>query len=659
MSNNTRKPIVLSVKDKNLDPAQNTQFLTASFDVADLKDVFTNKNYSAIRWRGSRTNSNFDYATGFIPDFDHNLTIQDAEARLKRANLNYALITSKSHTTSDHRFHIFIPFKRVVRTKQDYRRIVREIRDKHFPELDRAAMDAARYLFGSPLNATYSDNWSGVDYDPDTALGKEILDAWNDTLTVTTSDGKMINVNFLKEKAPILCPFHDDQSHSAFVTKSNTGNQYFIHCASCQRTYWKVEAPMEERCERFWSHGKDVLEFGIVDDAFYMSSVGKDKFEIFIKAAKKEDKLNAYAYLLDNKHIPHLKFVNHVGNTEVVKSGFEVDREKGIVTVHYAATPARIQDNDFIETYLESTFGQYKEFIKQWLAVYCYTNYRDLPTLILKGERGSGKNTFAEMVHSIFPTISQMWEAKKGNFTSEVEMKLLIADETVCDDPEQYKLLKQYAGSKYARVNKKYKPEYEVPNNMNIIILSNSAIPIYVATAEKPTSEELNQFFVYDFKKLQGAIDPEMDQKLEDRIGHYVRTELKTVFNGINFAGNRYSIKVPITPEEAGLFISNETEEEGVAQKVIDKIIKKLDEGGEYQQFLANGYLPRLLVEDSASATKMGVTKVIKTLREQGYLEMKESEKKQFEKNRFRCYKTTEKLKKAIEEDEKAAKKAA
>ena len=101
------------------------------------------------------------------------------------------------------------------------------------------------------------------------------------------------------------------------------------------------------------------------------------------------------------------------------------------------------------------------------------------------------------MVYGIFPTISQMWEAEGRSFKPEGEKKRLIADETVCDDKEQYELLKQYAGGKLATVNKKYLPPYEVQKNMNIIILSNSAILIYVARDEKPTSEEKNQFFVY------------------------------------------------------------------------------------------------------------------------------------------------------------------
>ena len=437
---------------------------------------------------------------------------------------------------------------------------------------------------------------------------------------------------------------------------SPNGNRPFIHCSACGKTFWKVKSPLEARCERFWSHGTDVFEFGIADDAFYMSSVGKEKFQIFVNALKPEDRQNAYKHLLDNKHICHLKVVNHISDVGIERSRYDVDREKGIVTVRYIPVPVKTEDNPFIENYLQSTFGTHKDFIKQWLAVYCYTNYRELPTLILKGERGSGKNTFAEMVYSIFPTLSQMWEAERRSFTPEAEKKLLVADETVCDDPEQYKLLKQYAGGKHATVNKKYLPPYEVRNNMNIIILSNSAIPIYVKRDEKPISEKLNQFFVYDFKRLEGAVDPEMDEKLEDRIGHYVRTELKTVFDGISFIGNRYSIKVPITTEEKGLFESNETEEESAAEKVIDKILEKFQEPGfQYTKFIDDGFLPKALLEDSVSVTRLGSQKVVKALRELAYLEMTESQKIQRDKKRLGCYKMTEKLVNEIAKEKEAA----
>ena len=380
-----------------------------------------------------------------------------------------------------------------------------------------------------------------------------------------------------------------------------------------------------------------------------MSAVGKEKFTLFVNAITPAERMNAMKYLLDNKHIPHLRVVNYVGDPTVDRSDYAVDRETGTVMVSYTSTPDKIQDNAFIEEYLEKTFGTYKQFIKEWLAVYCYTNYRDLPTLILKGERGTGKNTFAEMIYSIFPSLSQMWDAERSNFTPEAEKKLLIADETVCDDPEQYKLLKEYAGQKYVPVNKKYLPPYEVQNNINIIVLSNSVIPVYVSRDEKPSSDANNQFFVYDFKPFTGQIDPEMDKKLEERIGCYVRTELKTVFAGLKFDGNRYSIKVPITSEESGLFESNVTEEEGVAEFIVDKIIENTKESlSSYGKFIKDGWVPIEIITGSISSTKLGPQKVIKSLKEQGYLELRKAEKKQYDKNRYRCHKMTDKLKKLL-----------
>jgi len=653
MSNNSRKDIILSVKEKDYDEAQNTKFSISSVRTSDLKKLFIEKNYSPIIWQGSRLKANFLYASGFVIDIDTGLTIQKAKTILKKQNLNYALVSSKSHTAAAHRFHLLIPFSRKIYTIKNFESVVGIIKAKLFPDCDPAVLDGARFIYGSPDNAEFSDNWSGVDYDVDAGLGKQIPDAWNDKLEVKTIDGRTQKAILLTVKTPIVCPFHDDNHQSAFITRNGNKEEYYIHCSACDKTYWKVKAPLKDRCERFWSHGTDVLEFGIAGEAFYMHPIGKEKFMMFVDAMDKAEKGEAFRFLLDNKHIPHLKVVNHISNPKAKESGYEVDTNAGSITVHYSPRSAVIQDNAFIESYLESTFGTHKDFIKRWLAVYCYTNYRDLPTLIFKGGRGNGKNTFAEMVYSIFPTISQMWEAERRNFTPEAEKKLLIADETVCDDPEQYKLLKQYAGSKYATVNKKYLPTYEVPNNMNIIILSNSAIPVYVSRDEKPTSDENNQFFVYEFKPFAGAIDPELDKKLEDRIGHYVRTELKTVFEGLNFNGNRYSIKTPITAEEAGLFESNVTEAESDIEKLIDRIVDRAAEPSfekGIRELLESGWIPTRLIEDHSGFTKLATVKIIKQLQEQEYIKMTESKKLSIKgsKERPRCREMTDKLKSQI-----------
>jgi hypothetical protein len=645
MSNKIRSSLTLSTKDKNYNPNQNTKFSTSSYDVNSLQEVFTSKNFSPIIWRDHRAKANYAYATAAPLDFDNGTTIQDAEAVLAKHNLNYALGTSRSHTAAAHRFHTVIPFKRKIYTPEDYERVIAELRKNLFPTIDPNAMDAARFFFHSPDNAYYSCRWDGEDYDPDANSGNQISNAWNDNLIVTTDKNVSVYANLVDEKTPIYCPFHDDSNPSAFVKRKSGTDERFIHCSTCGKTFWKVEPPLEQRCQRFWSHSTDIYEFVIAGESFAMSAVGKEKFSLFVNAITTAERMNAMKFLLENKHIPHLRVVNHVGDPTIDRSDYTVDRESGTVTVSYTSTTVKIQDNSFIEEYLEKTFGIHKQFIKEWLAVYCYTNYRDLPTLILKGERGTGKNTFAEMIYSIFRSISQMWDAERRNFTPEAEKKLLIADETVCNDPEQYKLLKEYAGQKYVPVNKKYLPPYEVQNNINIIVLSNSAIPVFVARDEKPTSEENNQFFVYDFKPFTGQIDPEMDKKLEDRIGYYVRTELKTVFSGIKFDGNRYSIKVPITPEESGLFESNVTEEEGVTDKIVDKIIES---SNRYENFIKDGWVPIEIITDSISSTKLGPQKVIKSLKEQGYLEMRKAEKKQYDGIRYRCYRMTDKLKKLL-----------
>ncbi len=228
-------------------------------------------------------------------------------------------------------------------------------------------------------------------------------------------------------------------------------------------------------------------------------------------------------------------------------------------------------------------------------------------------------------------------------------MKLLTADETVSNSKEDYDMLKQYSGSKRVQVNKKYQIPYDVINNMNIVMMSNAAFPIAAAKEEKPTSESNNQFFVYEFKAFAGTIDPKLDQKLEDRIGYYVRTELKSVFDGLDFTGNRYSIKTPITPEEIGLFEGSITEEESTVESLIDAIgdkasVPQFNEG--HRKLMETGWIPTELIKDCASLIHVSLQAMVKQLQEQGYLVMAESKKQTVKGSgeRMRCQQMTDKL---------------
>ena len=127
--NTTRKDsIELSIKEKNINGDQNAKFKEVkAVKYSDLENTFKLHNYSPIQWKGNyRNEDNFISATGFVIDIDDGMTIQQAEAVLTKHNLNFALVTSKSHDSALHKFHVLLPFSRKVYTVKPKLRI-REI----------------------------------------------------------------------------------------------------------------------------------------------------------------------------------------------------------------------------------------------------------------------------------------------------------------------------------------------------------------------------------------------------------------------------------------------------------------------------------------------------------------------------------------------------
>ncbi|MCK7525729.1 MAG: hypothetical protein MZV64_53035 [Ignavibacteriales bacterium] len=61
-----------------------------------------------------------------------------------------------------------------------------------------------------------------------------------------------------------------------------------------------------------------------------------------------------------------------------------------------------------------------------------------------------------------------------------------------------------------------------VKNNLNIILISNEMIPLYVEKTEKPSDPSNNQFFVWEFSSLNKTIDGTFRQKSRERLGHYI-----------------------------------------------------------------------------------------------------------------------------------------
>jgi hypothetical protein len=534
-----------------------------------------------------------------------------------------------------------------------YLSIEKEIIGKLFPESDHSVSDAARFFYGSPEIAEFFIETDGLNYP---ILAESI---WDKDLRILGDDGNSIIVDDVKGHTVIFCPFHTDSTPSAFIDYSKNSKNHYIYCSRCNQSFWmrldKVE--LNVRCESFYSKGTGVLQMGINKGIFYMENIGEKKFyHLSDSDGNGKQKTAAFKYLIDYKHIPHLSRVNFLGDVKGRKNRYQVDHINGVIDVYIAPIGVDIKDNDFIETYLTSTFGQYTNYIKQWLSVYTYTNYQKLPTNILKGSRGTSKSTFAEMVGEIYKPLSSEWHGHEQNFTYEVEKKLLIVEENEISSLNQYKTLKKYSGQKYATVNKKFQDPYEVKNNMNIILLANDSIPIYVNREELPNDEKNNQFFVFEMPQInKDKRIANMQEMLVRRLGHYLKTELKTVFDNLVVSGmnnSRYSIITPITNEEIALFSDNMTENESHCDLLIQKLQLTNSDGvsGIYDPFIKKGYLPvDLIKSDFELGSRFSA--IIKTLKKR-LLVRGNACKRQADSRRFYCYEMTGKLTRLINDDD-------
>jgi hypothetical protein len=640
------KSIDLSTAAKTYNGAANTYFTTELVQYRKLADYLTEHNYSTIHWKnGSRKETNFIKAIGFVGDFDSGeRTIQEVHDDLIAQGLNHHIIPSKSHTAEHHKFHVVLQFAHPVFSASGYKEIADHIVNTILPGSDPAVTDAARYIYGSRDDADSVSYWDGVDIKV-----ADLAEIWNRDTEILDKDSAPVAVSDISSTTPIYCPFHEDSNPSAFIDFSKKSGNWYIHCSSCGETFWMEQdcSHLERICDPYWSYGTDIWDFGMINDEFFYEKLGNTKFHIQTQTEGGDDKKNAMRFLVNNKHIRHLSRIDYLSDISADNSFYAVDLSTGVISAHHRAIPADVQDNAYIDQYLSDRFGIHQEFIKEWLAVYCHSNYRKLPSLIFSGGRGTGKSTFAEIAGEIFPTLSFQWSGNEDSFTYEVEKKLLIVEENLSDKVSQYKTLKKYTGQKYATVKKKFRDPYQVRNNTNIILLSNELIPLFVSRDELPTDTRNNQFFVFEFPKLSRSIDPETQDKILARMGHYIRTELKVVFDSLPSAGFRYSIDVPITDAERELFSANTTDLESDVDMLTHRLIDQYSndtfpDDMPYFPFIEQGQLPVLWIKYYSQSIRH-YNQVIKGMRRQRLL-VGVTDRIQVDGKRLFCLTMTDKL---------------
>jgi hypothetical protein len=117
------------------------------------------------------------------------------------------------------------------------------------------------------------------------------------------------------------------------------------------------------------------------------------------------------------------------------------------------------------------------------------------------------------------------------------------------------------------------------------------------------------------------TFDADLQQKLIDRLGYYIRTELKTVFDGLSFVGYRYSMAVPITDEEKKLFNNSVTDVESEADRVVEYFENHItDPNWSNYEFAMAGYIPSSFFDDVIKNFKVNKIKVIQNLQKHGYI---------------------------------------
>ena len=373
-------------------------------------------------------------------------------------------------------------------------------------------------------------------------------------------------------KIGAICPFCDSD-HAEF--KADVFNFVRMTCPQCQRDYFEYPiAPsmftyknellrVEQRSNEFSS--MEVLE------ADHFRTVEEYGFTQKVLLNSRDRK-----FLDDNFQI------RRVGSADFDCLDYEFRVSENALLFKYPALPVAVQDNAFVNLFLDTMFGVYADFIKNWMAMYSYANYINLPVIVLQGDRYTGKGTFARTVGAIFPRLQGDWDGDSNHFNEYYKNKLLFVDENPhAEKHTQYVEIKKVTGNKTIRINEKYKPEYYVPNNIKIIIATNDPKPMFVNWKEEPVADNVNNFFIYHCPKVSAeSMDAELETMLQERLGHYVRTELKGRYERLvaqGFRNNRYALPAPITPFAKELFATGKSSVELESEQLAYYIVCDVD----------------------------------------------------------------------------------
>lgn len=586
--------------------------------------------HSLMVWEdGHRHASKLRLRTGIMIDIDNDstyvqnpITKRQIQEVLKGLGCSYVLCPSKSHLREKpataqkpaqaavERWHIYLPFAEPTPSTPALEAGIENLIVKHFGPLGADPIfDGARY-FGpgkSPELVTAFDahplqpSWiigvyagmklgdayrKEVAHRKREARGEAIVpggnpargrkgaekggEYWRKKQEVTLGDGRTVTADEVDRHTPCRCinPTHADEHASAFVSFNEDGLQ-FIHCKSCNMTWWEKDW-MRPYLDRLFYVDSEL-------NAFYGSeSVSWDigRFpQNGIIAPTQEAKTGLLAILAKEPLCrAKLMLCRHKGG--LTPAGATKSPERSELTMIEPMAQGSVNDPRAVEEWFRGMFGPHAEFLMDWACIYAFENFLRLPVIVLNGPRGSGKSGFAELLCNLYPQRSRRWEADKTGFNDELDSFIVHIDELPAaehgrtENKAFYRQLKALTGGQNIGINRKYGLKYEVRNNLSVIITTNDLDPIHLDPFEKPTNPANNQFFVYTMPKALD-IDLVRWRHVQGAFPNWIRTNGHDRYlawlNGAERHQARYGLLTPITTQEQAAYEESKTEIERLA----------------------------------------------------------------------------------------------
>ncbi len=264
-------------RSNNSPPNWNSRFEAVELSLADLARCITEGWAFSYQFTNNERNTGNFLATDFLAvDIDDGMTLEEAGQNPIITKYCSLLYTTPSHSPDRHRFRLVFVLPRTLTNVQEVRAAARAL--TNLLGGDPAATDGARIFYGSSQSVpiqmdgeiteellaqlieqgqleprSESINYSGTTANRATQL----LDP---DLVIKDSQGYQLSLKDVEGKRSIYCPFHKDDHASAFTNKNDKGSHY-IHCATCQTTWWmRGNQPPTYDFDSFEKYAREVKE---------------------------------------------------------------------------------------------------------------------------------------------------------------------------------------------------------------------------------------------------------------------------------------------------------------------------------------------------------------------------------------------------------------